>query len=334
MGADSFCRVRDQPNDLNERELHSALEVWGIQASALRFTPVGFGDHHWIAEEDSAMWFVKVYDLDAKPFLGPDRRLSFRALRHAMNTTVALQTTPGMDFVVGPVRAKSGETVHPLGARYAVSVFPYLEGVPGRVDQPWPDHERDRILDMLGQLHRCPPPSHTPRAERQLPDRDVLERALADVGSPWRAGPFTESAREAIASRSTALWSRLAEFDHRLAELDRRGAPEVVTHGEPHPGNVIHDGDRRLLIDWDTVGLSLPERDLWSVLRDERDIERFTETTNTVVDASALAFFRLRWDLSEMCEYTRWFRAPHEATEDLRTGWEGFVSTLRELSGG
>ncbi|QVQ50730.1 aminoglycoside phosphotransferase family protein [Spiractinospora alimapuensis] len=326
--------MRDQPGDLNERELHSALEVWGIHAATLRFTPLGFGDHHWIAEEDAAKWFVKVCDLDAKPYLGADRRLTFRALRHAMNTAVALQATPGMDFVVAPVRAESGETVHPLGARYAVSVFPYLEGAPGRVDLPFPDHERGRMLDMLAQLHQCPPPLHTPRAERRLPDRDILERALTDVVTPWREGPFAEPAREAIISHSTALWSRLAEFDHRLAELDRRGAPEVVTHGEPHPGNVIHDGDRRLLIDWDTVGLALPERDLWSVLREERDIERYVKATNTEVDTSALAFYRLRWDLSELCEYTAWFRAPHEDTGDLRTGWEGFASTLRGLAGG
>jgi spectinomycin phosphotransferase len=41
--------------------------------------------------------------------------------------------------------------------------------------------------------------------------------------------------------------------------------PVVVTHGEPHPGNILRAAGGLYLIDWDTVGLALPERDLWMV---------------------------------------------------------------------
>jgi spectinomycin phosphotransferase len=39
----------------------------------------------------------------------------------------------------------------------------------------------------------------------------------------------------------------------------------LVTHGEPPPGNILRAAGKLRLIDWDTAGLALPERDLWSV---------------------------------------------------------------------
>jgi thiamine kinase-like enzyme len=39
----------------------------------------------------------------------------------------------------------------------------------------------------------------------------------------------------------------------------------VVTHGEPHPANVIRTPGGLKLIDWDTVQLAPAERDLWMV---------------------------------------------------------------------
>ena len=40
----------------------------------------------------------------------------------------------------------------------------------------------------------------------------------------------------------------------------------VVTHGEPHPVNVMQTDAGRVLIDWDTVAIAPPERDLWMVI--------------------------------------------------------------------
>lgn len=37
----------------------------------------------------------------------------------------------------------------------------------------------------------------------------------------------------------------------------------VVTHGEPHPGNVIRTSHGLRIIDWTTVQMAPPERDLW-----------------------------------------------------------------------
>ncbi|MFG2077560.1 phosphotransferase family protein [Nonomuraea maritima] len=72
----------------------------------------------------------------------------------------------------------------------------------------------------------------------------------------------------------------MREFDRPAA---RAGAP-VLTHGEPHPGNVLRAGSRTLLVDWDTVGTAPPERDLWHVVRDAGDLARYAAATGRTPD--------------------------------------------------
>jgi aminoglycoside phosphotransferase (APT) family kinase protein len=48
------------------------------------------------------------------------------------------------------------------------------------------------------------------------------------------------------------------------------GAPwRVLTHGEPHGANVLLGEGGLSLVDWDTVGIAEPERDLWFAVIDE-----------------------------------------------------------------
>jgi aminoglycoside phosphotransferase (APT) family kinase protein len=48
-----------------------------------------------------------------------------------------------------------------------------------------------------------------------------------------------------------------------VTEARERGERGALTHGEPHPGNVIGTDDGWLLVDWDTAAIAQPERDLW-----------------------------------------------------------------------
>src|SRR6185437_16983788 len=88
-----------------------------------------------------------------------------------------------------------------------------------------------------------------------------LEVALADVGRPWTSGPLAEPSRALLAARAEELAERLAEHDAVAAGVLQTRSRWVVTHGEPHGGNVIHDpaGDLHL-IDWDTAMIAPRER--------------------------------------------------------------------------
>jgi spectinomycin phosphotransferase len=120
------------------------------------------------------------------------------------------------------------------------------------------------------------------------------------------------------------------EFD-RLAE-GLGGDPPVLTHGEPHPGNLLQWEGRRVLVDWDTVGLAPPERDVWSVAETTEDLERYADAAGRTVSASALALYRLRWDLEETTVFVDWFRAPHDRSPDTEEAWQGLSEAVEHLS--
>ncbi|WP_206068372.1 aminoglycoside phosphotransferase family protein [Nonomuraea composti] len=313
--------MRDRPDDLDEELLRPALTAWGIEAATLNHAPVGFGDHHWIATgAGGRRWFVTVADA---------RLRSYDELGRAMETAAALREEAGLGFVVAPLRAFDGATLRRLdGDRYAMSVFPYEEGTAGEFGDELPDADRGRLIDLLAELHTTPPPRTTPARPVELPGRAALEQALADTTLPWLGGPYSEPAQDLLASHAGTVRRRLAELD-RLAA--RPGEP-VLTHGEPHAGNVLRDGARLLLIDWDTVGTAAPERDLWLAARDEEDLARYTKATGRAVDRDLLALYRLRWALNDVAEFVAWFRAPHGRTADAEQSWDALTGTLQELA--
>jgi len=105
----------------------------------------------------------------------------------------------------------------------------------------------------------------------QLHERASLDAALAELDRPWTGGPFSEPARHELAANAEVVTGWLASFDDLAAQVAKNGTGDVITHGEPHPGNFIRVADRFLLIDWDTVALAPPGRDTehaWKALLD------------------------------------------------------------------
>jgi spectinomycin phosphotransferase len=300
--------VLGRPAHISDERVRSALhEGWGIDAS-LRYAPVGAGSYHWHAtSSDGSRAFVTIDDLDSKTWLEPS---SFDGLRQAFETATRLREH-GLDFVVAPLRSREGETLLPLDERYTIAVFPHVDGAAGE----WGPHDLSVLPDvvrMLATLHEATGPvaAVVRHAGVELPGREHLARALAELSSPWQGGPLAEPARAAVAAGATELAELLAHADRLAADL---GSTEVVTHGEPHAGNVMQTGSGLALVDWDTVAVAPPERDLW-MLPDFGDL--YTELTGTSVDPQALDYFRLLWELKDWAEYLNLLRAPHEQTED------------------
>ncbi|MCW2865425.1 MAG: hypothetical protein JWP48_7133 [Actinoallomurus sp.] len=303
---------------------------WGIGATSLEYAPVGFGDHHWIAVGGAGKkWFVTVADLELKG--EQDSHAALRNLRGAMDTAAALRDEGHLDFVVAPLRAAGGETVRRLGPRYALSVFPFLDGTPGDFDRPWTSRDRGAVLELLAELHRQAPPASVPVLDLELSMRGLLQSAL-DGAIRGGRGPFAEPARTLLSGHAPAILRRVEEFDRLVEDLSRSDSAPVLTHGEPHPGNLLQCEGRHLLVDWDTVGLAPPERDLWSVALSPEDLKRYAEATGRTVNASALTLYRLRWDLEEVSIYIDWFRAPHDRSSDTEEAWQGLLETVAHLS--
>jgi spectinomycin phosphotransferase len=325
--------VKDRPDGMNERDLARALaDGWGIAAGSLRYAPVGAGSYHWVAgEEPGERCFVTVDDLDDKGWMGRTRPVVLAGMRTAMDAAVALSRQAGLGFVVAPVPAVTGDTVRPVGDRHAVAVFPFLPGSPGGWGEPLAAPERAELITMLAALHRADPAAvRLPRTGLGLSWRGDLETALDELGRPWASGPYAEPARELLAGSARLVRRQLETLDRWTARL--AAAEVVITHGEPHPGNVIRTADGLALIDWDTVGLAPPERDLWSVATESGDeLRRYTELTGRPVDASAFAFYRLRWALDDLSCFVRDLRAPHRRTPGTADAWQDLQTTLAGL---
>ncbi|GLF93327.1 aminoglycoside phosphotransferase family protein [Streptomyces yaizuensis] len=310
-----------------------ALRAWDVDAARVEYAPVGFGDHHWTATApDGERWFVTVSDLSDKPHCGPGTASARDGLSRAMDTARALRERAGLGFVVAPLPTRDGRTLLPLGERYAVALFPHLPGATGEFGRETDPARRMRTVEILAALHRAPVPGRAPVLPSDPAGRAGLERSLGDLGVPWTGGPLAEPARELLAG--TPVARRLAEYDLRARDMRRRGVAPVLTHGEPHPGNVLWQGTRPLLLDWDTTAVAPPERDLWQVALEPGELDRWTELTGRAPDAGALALYELRWDLEDIASCVAFFRSPHAPGADADLAREGFARAAGRLATG
>ncbi|HEX4258699.1 MAG TPA: aminoglycoside phosphotransferase family protein [Streptosporangiaceae bacterium] len=326
--------MKDQPEGLTERELRLALEQgWDLRPDELRYAPVGAGSYHWTARDGrKARWFVAVDDLDGKPWLGDTREDVYAGLGVALDTARWLRDQAGLGFVAAPEPARDGATARRLSPRYAVALYRYIEGRNWEFGQHLPPEARDQLIDRLAALHQVTPPPLVPMARPHLSERDRLEQALGDLGRPWSGGPFSEPARALLAGAAGPTGDLLTSFDRLAGRLAAASGP-VITHGEPHPGNVIQTGDGLRLIDWDTVGLAHPERDLWHVLNsnDSHAARRYTRATGHPIDPGALRCYRLRWALDDLAAFTGERRAGHQDTADTRAAWQALNDTVADV---
>jgi Ser/Thr protein kinase RdoA (MazF antagonist) len=103
---------------------------------------------------------------------------------------------------------------------------------------------RDAAIERLGQvmrrLHALPIPSRA--AVEPTAPFDVVWAALADFQLPTFARVAIERTRAEVPSRGER--------------------PLVLSHNDPNPSNLVFDGQRLLLLDWDGAGPNDPFYDL------------------------------------------------------------------------
>ncbi|MBA3427693.1 MAG: phosphotransferase [Actinobacteria bacterium] len=331
--------MKTRPEELEEGDLLQALaESWGLEVEVAEYAEVGFGSHHWfVTDTDGARRFVTVDDLDRTPWLGDTREAAFACLRRAFDTAVALRDD-GLTFVVAPISTSCGETVRRIGSRHTVSVFPVIDGHAGQFGRYDSAAERAGVLAMLARLHRATAAAGgvARRAEIGVQGRRRLESALRDVHTAWPGGPLSDPARRVLAAHASDVAALLAAGVRLGAEVAAGSTNWVVTHGEPHPGNVMRSGENLLLVDWDTVALAPPERDLWLVVGDGGDeVDAYTAATGHSEDANAIAFFGLAWELADLAAFIDLLRSSPRQTEDTEIAYDALThcATIRERWG-
>ena len=144
------------PEGLEHRSVAAALhEGWGFDAAEVEYAAVGAGSYHWeVVDTSGERRFVTVDDLDQKAWLGATREATFDGLRRAFDTAVALHDG-GLPFVVAPIPSHLGDSVRRLDSRYAIALFPFVEGEAGQFGWIVDDDERRSVVEMVAELHQA-----------------------------------------------------------------------------------------------------------------------------------------------------------------------------------
>jgi spectinomycin phosphotransferase len=318
--------VRERPVDISDSDVAAALDrQWALTAQDMSYLPVGFGGYHWRAvDQTGSRWFVTVSDL-VSPWV-PD-------LSAAMQTAAWLATQARLGFVVAPVPTRAGQVVGSLDSRHALTLFPYLDAAPSSFEDPIDDGDRAAIIDMLARLHTAIPNGiQVPGRPLELGTRQAIDQALGSLGVPWTGGPYAEPGRDLLARYERPLRQAFARFDGLLHRVRAAGGPYVITHGEPHPGNLLRTRAGLCLVDWDMTALTRPERDLWWVISGDQDAARYSSRTGWTVNQDALALYRLRWGLDDIVGFLSQIRGPHQRTADTLVSWTELQKTLEAIT--
>jgi spectinomycin phosphotransferase len=319
------------PPGIDERELARTLsDSWGLELAGLRYEPKGFGSYHWIgATPGGGRWFVKLDHLEDKPYLGGDPSSVLDGLEAAYGAARLLRES-GLGSVVAPVPARDGRILVPLGSRWALTVFPFVAGETGEWGVPGPVARRTRLARTLAGLHGTAVPSGAGlrRPGWDLPGRAELEAALDGPAAAWAGGPFSEQARGAVVARAALIREWLDSYETLASTVAAAGLDPVVTHGEPHPGNVLSAGGEVRLIDWDTAALAPVERDMWMFAADRDALAAYERASGRAVDNTAMDYYRLRWALSDLALFVAAFRREHGRNRVTEKTWTGLLAIL------
>lgn len=312
-----------EPSGFDRGLLADRLEQhWRIAASSLEYQPVGFGTHHYLAVDRSGTrWWINVDDLTMKGWLGATVSDAFIELERCLATAVALRGL-GLDFVHAPMASDDALLIRMPGS-YAVSVYSYIEGRSSEHGAHAVEDERLRVLDAMTRMHEVGGRLTTSAPQRDplaVPWRSSFATALSTLDTGWNTGPYGDATRALLRNRVDHVHGLFERYD-RLASGVRAGEHDwTVTHGEPHAANVIWTSPETfVLIDWDTVAVGPPERDLWMLNPRPED-----------VDGSAIELFERWWALSEITGYTDLFRRPHDDDENTRLAWASLGEYLAD----
>lgn len=218
-----------------------------------------------------------------------------------------------------------------------MAVFPFIDVSPTEFDV-FP-HEADMhdAIRLVNEIHAATPqiPVNSLTEETfVIPKRAELLQALDDVTTLWNAGPYSEPARLLLADHGPTLRQRLNDFDRISNEVLVDKSNWVITHGEPHAGNIIRtrSGDMAV-VDWSFVALAPPERDLWMLLDPDHPgwSAHRTSFNSTPLSERALTAYRLHWNLSDIAVFVSMCRNPHEQTQEMEMIWaelKSYVETV------
>lgn len=292
----------ERPN-LSDAALSAALQrAYNIAVRGIEFLPIG---------NDSYAWSFRVYDAaGARHFLKVRRggiNLPSLAVPHYLKDQ-------GIEQVIAPRLSDDGQLWHSLD-EFGLILYPYIEGRSvidtGMADDHWVELGR-----VLKRIHTMSLP---PSLAEQMQREHFAPKWLDNVRQ-WQAEGIQENQDPFIRTLALIWQEKRDEIGHLLARTDTfvhaqlDSPPEfVLCHADIHTANLLLDGEDRLhIVDWDETVLAPKERDLmfvtdsgigFSMGPKEEDLF-FRGYGGKAIDADTLAYYRYRWAIEEIGDYS------------------------------
>ena len=159
------------------------------------------------------------------------------------------------DRINAPIATRSGAGV----ARWDDAVVAVSQVIAAPLTEQYDLHA---FGQLIGRLHSVP-------IDPRVPTRciaDFAHRGLLDTlgRQAFDGTGMSPTVTERLAPWRETFWhyhTRLRHFEQAMRALPAQ--PLVYTHGDAGGNVVANDSHNLHLIDWDYIGLSEPERDLW-----------------------------------------------------------------------
>ena len=322
------------PRDLSDADLEAVIRhAWGVGAASLVYRRVGFGSHHWVATDGQGLrHFVTVDQLSPESRIGDEVSALGLHLRRALEAATDLRAF-GCAFVVAPTPTRADEPLFQFGS-YSVALYPFIEGRGFSFEESFGEAERDQVLAEVLALHRVPIAAiRLPETDRfVIPGLDQLDRRMHHGNEGGLNGPHAAAASQLLIDNEAEIKRLIARYRSFLAQYLSHPGSVVITHGEIHPGNVMVTSTGAVIVDWDTVLLAPPERDLWWLAQGGGSVlQAYSDASGTAPNERLIDLYGIRWDLAEIASFSAEFAGPHEDSEDSRKALGILRSVLGRL---
>jgi len=285
-------------------------QTYGLEPGQITPAKRGFYGETWRLDTACGRFFVKLDYSDAHK--GVYER-SFPLIEHLRGH--------GIGFISKIVKTSRGELCVQFDGA-VLGIFEWIDGENIETDDTkWPEYQ------MLAKVYTVPTAGLTLRRE------DFSARSAAMFFRLWNR--LKRAPTEEGAARVLTLFehnrSRLEHWAKRLSHFS--GACEgdlshfFITHGDAG-GNLIADGDRFFLVDWDDPILAPPERDAWFMCPHEWAADVFHRALRQngiryTLRPERLAYYIYHYIFFYLTEYLEGFPKANTAKEieEYFEGW-------------
>ncbi len=324
--------IAEHPDISARRVGELVRREWLVDVNTVDALPSGSSCWHWVLGDDEGpRWFAT---MDPVP---TDRERS--ALLEAFES--AWELAQHLPFAVAPVHTRDARIAVDVDEGLLLTLTPFQESVPFGVGPLADDGDRVVVAALVGELHGRSRPRRLAVWRPQLGrhadggQRDLEHRLAQDA---WSGGPWSAPAGRLVLDARPVLHAALRRYVLLAAAVTHNLERWVVTHGQPHTGNLVRTADGPRLLDWSTVALAPRERDLREVLGEADGEEPWYSYMESggrpdPLSPDTLELFELEQHLSVLCESAARFSRPHEDTPDERRRFvalEGALGTLLE----